>query len=155
MQQLLHTGINVVLFYTAPIFETAGFDKSQSDMAALLIAFIQFIFTIVATVLMDKAGRKVIDIVFVYFHCGLWQLFWTNLPSEIIIAQILMKNCMKLICGFKYSISISIFVNETVFTAVSGTRHVCILCLHWSISWCWFHQLRCFYNYLRYVSGEA
>ncbi len=54
-QQL--TGINVVMFYTVSIFQSAGF-KESGHLAAVVISAVQVVFTVVACVLMDKAGRR-------------------------------------------------------------------------------------------------
>lgn len=54
------TGVNIVMFYSKSIFQSAGFKADNSAYASCLIGLIQFIFTAIATVLMDKAGRKLL-----------------------------------------------------------------------------------------------
>ncbi|XP_048098768.1 solute carrier family 2, facilitated glucose transporter member 8 isoform X2 [Alosa alosa] len=58
-QQL--TGINAIMFYAESIFEKAHF--KNSDVASVIVAAIQVVFTAVAALLMDRAGRKILLIV--------------------------------------------------------------------------------------------
>ncbi|CAG09665.1 unnamed protein product, partial [Tetraodon nigroviridis] len=55
------TGINDIMFYAENIFEQAHF--TNSDLASVLVGLIQVIFTGVAAIIMDKAGRKVLLII--------------------------------------------------------------------------------------------
>ncbi|KAM3868013.1 solute carrier family 2, facilitated glucose transporter member 8 [Diretmus argenteus] len=58
-QQL--TGINAIMFYAETIFEQAHF--KDSDLATVIVALAQVVFTGVAALVMDKAGRKVLLII--------------------------------------------------------------------------------------------
>ncbi|XP_029916686.1 solute carrier family 2, facilitated glucose transporter member 8 [Myripristis murdjan] len=58
-QQL--TGINAIMFYAENIFEQAHF--KDSDLATVIVALTQVVFTAVAALVMDKAGRKVLLII--------------------------------------------------------------------------------------------
>ncbi|KAM3610385.1 uncharacterized protein V6R79_003169 [Siganus canaliculatus] len=55
------TGINAIMFYAENIFEQAHF--KNSDLASVIVGLIQVIFTGVAALIMDKAGRKVLLVV--------------------------------------------------------------------------------------------
>ncbi|XP_029467728.1 solute carrier family 2, facilitated glucose transporter member 8 isoform X2 [Rhinatrema bivittatum] len=55
-QQL--TGINAIMFYADTVFEEANF--KNSSLASVIIGVIQVIFTAVAALIMDRAGRKVL-----------------------------------------------------------------------------------------------
>ncbi|TNM90068.1 hypothetical protein fugu_004302 [Takifugu bimaculatus] len=55
------TGINAIMFYAENIFEQAHFENS--DLASVLVGLIQVIFTGVAALIMDKAGRKILLII--------------------------------------------------------------------------------------------
>eukprot|EP00064_Thunnus_orientalis_P016550 superscaffoldBa00003311_g16616 len=55
-QQL--TGINAIMFYAENIFEQAHF--KDSDLASVIVGLIQVVFTGVAALIMDKAGRKLL-----------------------------------------------------------------------------------------------
>ncbi|KAJ8415572.1 hypothetical protein AAFF_G00425520 [Aldrovandia affinis] len=52
------TGINAIMFYAESIFEDANF--KSSDVATVIVAVIQVIFTTIAAMIMDRAGRKVL-----------------------------------------------------------------------------------------------
>ena len=60
LQQI--SGINVVMFYTVSIFESAGF-KDTGSLATMLVGGVQVVFTIVACILMDRAGRRVLLVI--------------------------------------------------------------------------------------------
>lgn len=55
------TGINTIMFYAETIFEQAHF--KESDLASVIVGTIQVIFTGVAALIMDRAGRKVLLII--------------------------------------------------------------------------------------------
>ncbi|XP_075903182.1 solute carrier family 2, facilitated glucose transporter member 8 [Nelusetta ayraudi] len=55
------TGINAIMFYAENIFEQAHF--KESDLASVIVGAIQVVFTAVAALIMDKAGRKVLLII--------------------------------------------------------------------------------------------
>ncbi|KAA0716368.1 Solute carrier family 2, facilitated glucose transporter member 8 [Triplophysa tibetana] len=50
------TGINAIMFYAETIFEQAHF--KSSDVATVIVAATQVVFTAVAAFVMDRAGRK-------------------------------------------------------------------------------------------------
>lgn len=52
------TGINVVMYYSSNIFISAGFSSNSALAQSAMIGAINFIFTIIAMVLIDKIGRK-------------------------------------------------------------------------------------------------
>ncbi|CAG5917520.1 unnamed protein product [Menidia menidia] len=58
-QQL--TGINAIMFYAEDIFQQAHF--KESDLASVIVGLIQVVFTAIAALIMDKAGRKVLLII--------------------------------------------------------------------------------------------
>lgn len=55
------TGINAIMFYAENIFEQAHF--KESDLASVIVGVIQVVFTGVAALIMDRAGRKVLLII--------------------------------------------------------------------------------------------
>ncbi|XP_061625135.1 solute carrier family 2, facilitated glucose transporter member 8 [Phyllopteryx taeniolatus] len=55
------SGINAVMFYAQNIFEQAHF--KESDLASVMVGAIQVVFTGVAALIMDKAGRKVLLVI--------------------------------------------------------------------------------------------
>ncbi|XP_062307684.1 solute carrier family 2, facilitated glucose transporter member 8 [Osmerus eperlanus] len=58
-QQL--TGINAIMFYAETIFVEAHFKRS--DIATVVVAATQVMFTAVAALIMDKAGRKILLVI--------------------------------------------------------------------------------------------
>nr|XP_033816932.1 solute carrier family 2, facilitated glucose transporter member 8 isoform X2 [Geotrypetes seraphini] len=52
------TGINAIMFYAGSIFEEAKF--KNSSLASVILGAIQVIFTAVAALIMDRAGRKLL-----------------------------------------------------------------------------------------------
>uniref|UniRef100_A0A3B5ATW2 Solute carrier family 2, facilitated glucose transporter member 8 n=1 Tax=Stegastes partitus TaxID=144197 RepID=A0A3B5ATW2_9TELE len=55
------TGVNAIMFYAENIFQQAHF--KESDLASVIVGLIQVVFTAVAALIMDKAGRKVLLII--------------------------------------------------------------------------------------------
>ncbi|XP_068452360.1 solute carrier family 2, facilitated glucose transporter member 8 [Clinocottus analis] len=55
------TGINAIMFYAETIFEQAHF--KESDLASVIVGLTQVIFTGVAAIIMDRAGRKLLLII--------------------------------------------------------------------------------------------
>ncbi|CAI9538664.1 unnamed protein product [Staurois parvus] len=55
------TGINAIMFYADMIFEEANF--KNSSLASVIVGLIQVVFTAVAALIMDKAGRKILLII--------------------------------------------------------------------------------------------
>ncbi|KAM5145476.1 solute carrier family 2, facilitated glucose transporter member 8 [Mantella aurantiaca] len=55
------TGINAIMFYADMIFEEADF--KNSSLASVIVGLIQVVFTAVAALIMDKAGRKILLII--------------------------------------------------------------------------------------------
>ncbi|PWA24182.1 hypothetical protein CCH79_00016238, partial [Gambusia affinis] len=55
------TGINAIMFYAEDIFVQAHF--KESELASVIVALIQVIFTGIAAVIMDRAGRKVLLVI--------------------------------------------------------------------------------------------
>ncbi|XP_030647519.1 solute carrier family 2, facilitated glucose transporter member 8 [Chanos chanos] len=52
------TGINAIMFYAETIFDQAHFGRS--DVATVIVAATQVFFTFIATLVMDRAGRKLL-----------------------------------------------------------------------------------------------
>lgn len=58
LQQI--TGINSVFFYAPTIFEQSGIGTDASFVQAILVGIINLVFTILAMLLIDKLGRKLL-----------------------------------------------------------------------------------------------
>jgi MFS transporter, SP family, arabinose:H+ symporter len=61
LQQI--TGINAVMYYAPEIFKETGAGTNASLIQTILVGFINFLFTILALWLIDKAGRKALLLV--------------------------------------------------------------------------------------------
>jgi SP family arabinose:H+ symporter-like MFS transporter len=57
------SGINAVMYYSTKIFTTAGIGVADAFGATVVIGFVNLLFTLVAVVLMDRAGRRVLLLV--------------------------------------------------------------------------------------------
>ncbi|XP_037536112.1 solute carrier family 2, facilitated glucose transporter member 8 [Nematolebias whitei] len=55
------TGINAIMFYAENIFRQAHFENS--GLASVIVALIQVVFTAIAALIMDKAGRKILLVI--------------------------------------------------------------------------------------------
>lgn len=55
------TGINAIMFYAESIFQQAHFQNG--DLGSVLVGVVQVLFTAVAAVIMDRAGRKLLLII--------------------------------------------------------------------------------------------
>lgn len=51
------SGINAVIFYTMPIFKSAGSDIDPT-IATIIVGIVQTVFTVISSLLIDKAGRR-------------------------------------------------------------------------------------------------
>ena len=60
-------GVNAVLYYGPEIFADAGFAAKESSFSTVLVGLVNMLSTILAVVLMDRAGRKAL----VYFGVSL------------------------------------------------------------------------------------
>ena len=57
------SGINAILYYAPSIFTMAGFDKNDSFSASFYLGLVNFTFTMIAIVLIDKVGRRKLMII--------------------------------------------------------------------------------------------
>ena len=58
LQQI--TGINSVFFYAPMIFESSGIGTNSAFMQAVLVGLVNLVFTIIAMVLIDRLGRRLL-----------------------------------------------------------------------------------------------
>lgn len=77
------SGINAVLFNTEEIFESSGADIS-SKISSIIIGVVQVAATLVATVVVDKLGRKVLLLVsgFMMGICGIALGVFFNIKKD-------------------------------------------------------------------------
>ena len=53
------SGFNAIIFYTGGIFDAAG-TAMDADVASIIVGVVQVIATIISTVLVDRAGRRIL-----------------------------------------------------------------------------------------------
>jgi len=54
------SGINAILYYLNDIFARAGFDKVSGDLQAVAIGATNLVFTVLAMLIIDRAGRRML-----------------------------------------------------------------------------------------------
>jgi SP family arabinose:H+ symporter-like MFS transporter len=52
------SGINAIMYYSTKIFATAGIGVNGSFVSSVIVGLINFLFTLVAVALVDRAGRR-------------------------------------------------------------------------------------------------
>ena len=73
------TGINAIIFYSAPLFKTLGFGQSTALLNAVIMGVVNMLATIVSIVLADRVGRRVL------FIQGGFQMLACQVRSGIVI----------------------------------------------------------------------
>lgn len=83
------TGINTIMYYAPKIFANVGQSNDLALLQTILIGGTNLIFTIVAMVLIDRFGRKLLIIIgsagMMLMLTGLSVLYFTNLTSGILV----------------------------------------------------------------------
>jgi SP family arabinose:H+ symporter-like MFS transporter len=83
------TGINTIMYYAPKIFANIGQSNNSALMQTILIGGTNLIFTLVAMVLIDRFGRKLLIVVgstgMMVMLAGLSFLFFTNQTSGILV----------------------------------------------------------------------
>jgi len=55
-------GINAVIFFTVDIFKASG-SNLDANVASIIVGTVQVVFVIVSTLLVEKAGRKILMVI--------------------------------------------------------------------------------------------
>jgi len=100
-QQL--SGINAVFFYTNKIFSAAGFSEETSTMISALVGVENVIMTFVSMVLMDKMGRKSLQVygyAIMTFFCVSMTICLNLLDSSSIMPYLCIACVLGYIVGF-------------------------------------------------------
>lgn len=83
------TGINTIMYYAPKIFANIGQSNNSALMQTILIGGTNLVFTLVAMVLIDRFGRKLLIVVgstgMMVMLAGLSFLFFTNQTSGILV----------------------------------------------------------------------
>uniref|UniRef100_A0A7N4NNB8 Solute carrier family 2 member 8 n=1 Tax=Sarcophilus harrisii TaxID=9305 RepID=A0A7N4NNB8_SARHA len=77
------SGINAMMFYAETIFEQANF--KDSSLASVIVGVLQVVFTAIAALIMDKAGRKLLLVIsgsIMALSCMMFGIYFKiSLPS--------------------------------------------------------------------------
>jgi len=83
------TGINTIMYYAPKIFANVGQSNDSALLQTILIGGTNLIFTLVAMVLIDRFGRKLLIIIgstgMMLMLAGLSALFFTNHTSGVLV----------------------------------------------------------------------
>ncbi|NEW82775.1 MAG: sugar porter family MFS transporter [Mariniphaga sp.] len=83
------TGINTIMYYAPKIFANIGQSNNSALMQTILIGGTNLVFTLVAMVLIDRFGRKLLIVVgstgMMVMLAGLSFLYFTNQTSGILV----------------------------------------------------------------------
>jgi SP family arabinose:H+ symporter-like MFS transporter len=83
------TGINTIMYYAPKIFANVGQSNDSALLQTILIGSTNLLFTLVAMVLIDRFGRKLLIVVgstgMMLMLAGLSALFFTNHTSGILV----------------------------------------------------------------------
>ncbi|MCU0917007.1 MAG: sugar porter family MFS transporter [Planctomycetes bacterium] len=133
-------GINAIIYYTADIFRMAGADKTSALMQSVIVGLTNLVMTIVAMILIDRAGRKMLllagSVTFVISHALAAWVFYTHAQGWIVIAAM-----MGIVGSHAYSQGavVWVIINELLPNAIraSGSAAICfliwLLCI--GVSW--------------------
>ncbi len=133
-------GINAIIYYTADIFRMAGADKTSALMQSVIIGLTNLVMTVVAMLLIDRCGRKMLllvgSVTFVLSHALAAWVFYTHAQGWIVIAAM-----MGIVGSHAYSQGavVWVIINELLPNAIraSGSAAICfliwLLCI--GVSW--------------------
>jgi len=83
------TGINTIMYYAPKIFANVGQSNDSALLQTILIGGTNLIFTLIAMVLIDRFGRKLLIIIgstgMMLMLAGLSALFFTNQTSGVLV----------------------------------------------------------------------
>jgi len=133
-------GINAIIYYTADIFRMAGADKASALMQSVIIGLTNLVMTIVAMLLIDRCGRKLLLLVgsltFVLSHALAAWIFYTHTQGWIVIVAL-----MGIVGSHAYSQGavVWVIINELLPNAIRASGSAAITFLLWllciGVSW--------------------
>lgn len=134
------SGINAVLYYLNDIFASAGFSKVSGDLQAVLIAFTNLVFTIIAMSIIDRVGRKTLLLIgsvgCAASLAGVAAVFLTNSHEQLLVWFL-----VGFIASFSFSQGavIWVYISEVFPNRVRGHGQSLGSFTHWfmnaAISW--------------------
>jgi SP family arabinose:H+ symporter-like MFS transporter len=86
------SGINAIMYYSTKIFTAAGIGLKNSFAATTLVGLVNFLFTLVAVALVDKAGRRALLLVGLMAQvCALTAVGWmfhAGIQGVVLVAAV-------------------------------------------------------------------
>ena len=111
------SGFNAIIFYTGGIFKAAG-SSIDSNLASIVVGIVQVMATIVSSVLVDRAGRRILllisQLVMAVALIGLGTFFFLKDESAIQISVYL--TWIPLLCVLSFIIAFSIGIGPLSWT---------------------------------------
>ncbi len=133
-------GINAIIYYTADIFRMAGADKASALMQSVIVGLTNLVMTIVAMLLIDRCGRKILllvgSVTFVMSHALAAWVFYTHAQGWVVIAAL-----MGIVGSHAYSQGavVWVIINELLPNAIRAVGSAMITFLLWlldiAVSW--------------------
>jgi SP family xylose:H+ symportor-like MFS transporter len=133
-------GINAIIYYTADIFSMAGADKASALMQSVIVGLTNLVMTIVAMLLIDRVGRKLLllvgSVTFVLSHALAAWVFYTHAQGGIVIVAL-----MGIVGSHAYSQGavVWVIINELLPNAIRAAGSAAITFLLWlldiAVSW--------------------
>ena len=128
------TGINALLYYLNSIFQKAGFDEVSSDLQAVVIGATNLVFTVLAMLVIDKVGRKILLLVgavgVTLCLGGVSWVFFTNSHQELLLYFLI-----GFIAFFAFSQGavIWVYISEVFPNAVRAKGQALGCFTHWAL----------------------
>ena len=133
-------GINAIIYYTPDIFRMAGADKDSALMQSVIVGLTNLVMTIVAMLLIDRVGRKLLllvgSVTFVMSHALAAWVFYTQAQGWVVIVAL-----MGIVGSHAYSQGavVWVIINELLPNAIRASASGLICFLIWllniGVSW--------------------
>jgi SP family xylose:H+ symportor-like MFS transporter len=125
-------GINAIIYYTPDIFSMAGADKASALMQSVIVGLTNLVMTLVAMMLIDRVGRKMLllvgSVTFVLSHVLAAWVFYSHAQGWIVIAAM-----MGIVGSHAYSQGavVWVIINELLPNAIRAAGSAAITSLLW------------------------
>lgn len=150
-QQL--SGINAVIFYTVNIFQMAG-SSVDKNLSSIIVGFVNFMSTFLATAIIDRAGRKVLlyisSVIMTITLIILGSFFYVKMDAKIDVSTL---GWLPLACIMIYLLGFSLafgpipwlMMGEILPTKIRGGAASLVTAFNWL---CTFTVTKTFHNIL-------
>jgi SP family arabinose:H+ symporter-like MFS transporter len=125
-------GINSILYYLNDIFERAGFTKVSSDRQAVVIGATNLCFTMLAMLVIDKIGRRIMLLIGSVGTClclaAVSYLFYSHTHERLLIWPLIAYIAF---FAFSQGAVIWVYISEVFPNAVRAKGQSLGSCTHW------------------------